>query len=124
MHDLCLVLNTESAENSEADSGNCFKSKSKTEKKCLKSLPYFKKCFSTDNLSLIPSNVVVIYSKVFCCLGPIRQTLKVFQQVVYRSRQKHPPCGKGKIPVLLTKLMKRHSTEQYLNKKIEQSENE
>lgn len=33
MHDLCLVLNTESVENSEADSGNCFKSKSKTEKK-------------------------------------------------------------------------------------------
>lgn len=44
MHDLCLVLNTESVENSEADSGNCFKSKSKTEKKkCLKSLPYYKK---------------------------------------------------------------------------------
>jgi len=86
---------------------------------CLENSPYFKKYFCTDDLLLNAPDVFRIHSKAFYCLG---QTLNVFEQVLYQSRHGYPPCGIGRITILVTKLLKIHSIEEYLNKKIEQSE--
>lgn len=106
--DLRLVLNTESVENLEAESGNLtlnltVKMKTTLGKTkeiisscvhnfwncssfvygiCLESLPYFKKYFCTESFLLNPSDVVIIHSKAFYCLGSIN---KVNTQGVWKG---------------------------------------